>query len=68
MPYDGPLGSSNPPWRLADLCDEVMVLVSKLEVSFNRIKRSANGAANALAKLGVKSDNLVIDNCISLAE
>ncbi|XXG88259.1 hypothetical protein AAC387_Pa12g0492 [Persea americana] len=61
-------GSSNPPWRLADLSDEVMVFISKLEVSFSHIKRSANGEADALAKLGVGSNNLVIDNCSSLAE
>lgn len=50
-----------------DLCDEVVVLAFKLEVSFIRIKRSINGVADALAKMGVGSVNLVIDNCISLA-
>ena len=44
------------------------VLVSKLEVSFNHIKRSANGVADALAKMGVGSGNLVIDNCTLLAK
>lgn len=61
-------GSSNQPWHLANLCDEVTVLVSKFEVSFNHIKRSANVAIGALTKLGVGSDDLVIDYCISLAK
>ena len=46
----------------------VTVLVSNLEVSFNDNKQSANGAADAVPKLGVGSNNLVIDDCISLTE
>ena len=60
-------GSSNPLWRLVDLCDNVAVLASKLEVTFTHIKRSRNGVADVLAKMGVGGDNLVIDNCITLA-
>ena len=40
---------------------------SNLEVSFAIIKWSANEVVDALAKMDVRSDNLVIDNCISLA-
>ena len=36
------------PWRLADLCEEVVVLASKLKVSSALIKWSVNGVANAL--------------------
>lgn len=44
-------------------------MFSKIEIQLcNHIKRSANGAADALARLGFERDNLVIDNCIVLAE
>lgn len=46
-------GSSKPPWRLANLCDDVEVLASTHYVSFAPIKSSANEVADALAKRGV---------------
>ena len=43
--------SSDRHWPLADLCDKVVVLASKLEDSFALVKRSTNGVAT-LAKMG----------------
>lgn len=41
------LASSDPPWHLTDLFDEVVVLASELEVSFAFVKLFVNGLLTA---------------------
>ena len=47
--------------RLTDLCDEMEVLTSMLNVSFALVKWSAKEVADDLAKRGVGKENLVIE-------
>lgn len=49
------LESSKPPWRMADVVDEVLELASKLKVSFTHVNCSANVAADCLAKWGYRA-------------
>lgn len=40
-------------WRLIIVVREIRLLAEGMEVSFNKIGRTANGVANYFAKLGV---------------
>ena len=47
------------PWKMQFLFNEISHLISNLQVTFQHIRRSANGTANCLAKRGVhRSCNL----------
>lgn len=54
-------GSANPRWCLAEICNEVVELTSKNNVSFSLVKRSAKEATDGLDKGVLESPNLLVE-------
>ena len=52
--------SSNPPWIVEDIIEEVVQLSRELNISFHQIKRSANQEADKLTKEGVLKTALIV--------
>lgn len=53
------LRSCSPPWRFANIVEEIWDLANLTSAPFSHVKREANGVTDMLAKDGVKRQHLL---------